>query len=146
MHCRRGLPSPYRPIACTDSVKPETGAASFCSTRPESSHAAETTYATSAIAERAKTRCDVDRAGEKFRNPVVELNGGTAIRLIGEKWPDGRRPNERTAVHARGDGLTPSLRSRERLFAFDIQSVKKNGLPQAMERCHRLSHRQHGSG
>ena len=144
MHCRRGRPAPYCPIACADSAEPEAGAASSCSTRPELLNVAETAYATSAVAERANTRCDVDLVGEKFRNPVVELNVGTAIRLIGEKRPDGRCPNERTEVHARGDDLTPSLMSRARLFAFDIQSVKKDGLPQSTERCHRLTHRQHG--
>jgi len=88
MYYRRGRPAPYCPIACADSVKPETGAASSCSTRPELLNVAETTYETSPIAERVNTRCDVDLAGEKFRNPVVELNVGTAIRLIGEKRPD----------------------------------------------------------
>jgi hypothetical protein len=123
MRCRRGRPAPHRPITCTDSVKPATGAASSCSTRSESPNAAETTYAASAIAERATTRCDVDLGGEKFRSPVVELNVGTTIGMSGEEPPDGRCPNERTDVHTRGDALTPSPRSREGLFAFDIQSV-----------------------
>jgi hypothetical protein len=47
-------------------------------------------------------------------------------------------------VFSEDTALAVSPRSRARLFAFDIQSVKKDGLPQSMERCHRLTHRQHG--
>jgi hypothetical protein len=74
-------------------------------------------YATSAIAERAKMPCDLDLAGEKSRNPVVELNVRTAIGLIGEKPPDGRCPNERTEVRTRMD-CSPLTYSPSKKLAF----------------------------
>jgi hypothetical protein len=92
--------------ACADSVKPETGAASSCSTRPELVNVAEITYATSAIAERANA------LGPKVLNELETLVTADALlrwyrELIASKW--NYRINVATSISLAINSATPLL-------------------------------------